>query len=94
MLRRKEHYHSRAEGFSFLLVTFLLLHCPGMQCYSVMQSDGDTFCGDFVSDSFNKTSRDEDNILDQIDQGEYVLIDNMMILILHNIIRKCILTLQ
>ena len=34
--------------------------------YSVMQSDGNSFCGDFVSDRFNKTSRDGDNISDQI----------------------------
>ena len=31
-----------------------------------MQSDGNSFCGDVVLDSFNKESRDEDNILDQI----------------------------
>ena len=37
-----------------------------MSNYSVMQSDGNSFCGDVVLDSFNKASRDEDNILDQI----------------------------
>ena len=31
-----------------------------------MQSDRNTFYGDVVLDSFNKASRDEDNILDQI----------------------------
>ena len=31
-----------------------------------MQSDGNSFSGDVVSDSFSKTSRDEDNMLDQI----------------------------
>ena len=31
-----------------------------------MQLDGNSFCGDVVSDSFNKTSWDEDNILAQI----------------------------
>ena len=31
--------------------------------YSVMQSDGNVLCGDVVSDSFNKTSRDKDTIL-------------------------------
>ena len=31
-----------------------------------MQSDGNSFCGDVVLDSFNKASRDEDQILDQI----------------------------
>ena len=34
--------------------------------FSVMKSDGNIFCRDVVSDSFNKTSRDEDNILDHI----------------------------
>ena len=33
--------------------------------YSVMQSNGNSFCRDVVSDSFSKTSRDEDNILAQ-----------------------------
>ena len=37
--------------------------------YSVMQSDGNSFCGDVVSDSFKKASRDEDNILDQVYKG-------------------------
>ena len=31
-----------------------------------MQSDGNRFDGDVVSDSFNKTSRDIDDVLDQI----------------------------
>ena len=31
-----------------------------------MQSDGNNFYGDVVSDSFTKTSRDLDNILEQI----------------------------
>ena len=34
-------------------------------CYTVMQSDRNTFNGDVVLDSFNKVSREEDNILDQ-----------------------------
>ena len=62
--------------------------------YSVMQSDGNSFCGDVVLDSFNKTYRDEDNILDQIYKSKYVRIITMMILILYNIIRKSILRLQ
>ena len=44
--------------------------------YSVMQSDGNSFCGDVVSDSFNKRFRDEDKILDQIYQNKYVRITN------------------
>ena len=34
--------------------------------YNVMVSDGNSFRGDVVLDIFNKVSRDEDNILDQI----------------------------
>ena len=34
--------------------------------YSVMQSDGNSFCGNVVLDSFNKAYRNEDSILDQI----------------------------
>ena len=34
--------------------------------YSVMQADGNIFCRDVFLESFNKASRDEDNILDQI----------------------------
>ena len=33
--------------------------------YSVMKSDGNSFCGDVVLDSFNTAYRDEDSILDQ-----------------------------
>ena len=48
----------------------------GIDEYSVMQSDGNSFYGDVVSDSFGKTSRDEDNILDQINKS------NMFVLLL------------
>ena len=65
----------------------------GSSSYSVMQLDVNSFCGDVVSGSFNKTSWDED-ILDQINKRKYVRIIIMMILILYNILRKCILTLQ
>ena len=44
-----------------------------------MQSDGNSFCRDVVSDSFSKTSRDEDNILYK--KSKYVCIFVMMILI-------------
>ena len=53
-----------------------------------MQSDGNCFCGDVVSDSLNKTSRDEDNILDQIYKGKYVRIIIMMILIFITLYEK------
>ena len=62
--------------------------------YSMMQSDGNSFGRDVVSESFNKTMRDEENILDQIYKSQYVRINIMMILILYNIIRKFLLTLQ
>ena len=50
--------------------------------YSVMQSDGISFSGDVVSDSFNNTSRDEDNILDLKYRSIYVLFSLRMISIL------------
>ena len=62
--------------------------------YSVMQSDGNRFCGDVVLNSFKKASRDEDNILDQVYKSKNVRISIMMILIRNNIIRKCKLTQQ
>ena len=62
--------------------------------YSVIQSDGNGICGDVVSDSFNKASRDADNFLDQMYQNKYVRIFIMMILILFNIFRKCIIRQQ
>ena len=40
--------------------------------YSVMQSDGNSFWRDVVSDSFNKTSRNEDIIFYQIYNSKYV----------------------
>ena len=62
--------------------------------YSVMQSDGNSFCGDVVSESVNKTSRDEDKVLDQIDKNKCVRFIIMMILTFYNMIPKFILTLQ
>ena len=59
-----------------------------------MHSYGNSFCEDVVSYSLNKTSRDEDNILYQIYKRKYVRIIIMMILIIYNILRKCLLTLQ
>ena len=37
-----------------------------LRAYSVMQSDGNSFGGDVVLNSFNKASWDEENILDQV----------------------------
>ena len=47
---------------------------------------------DVVLDSFNKASRDEDSILDQINKKQILWIFIMMILIFHNITGKWILT--
>ena len=38
--------------------------------YSVMQSVGNSFWEDFVFDSVNMAYRDEDRILDQMDQKQ------------------------
>ena len=46
--------------------------------YSVMQSDGNSFCGDVISDTFNKASRDEDNILELIYKKKYVYVIFML----------------
>ena len=46
-----------------------------------MQSDGNRFCGDVVMNSFNKASRDEENILDQVYKSKYIRIFIIMILI-------------
>ena len=59
-----------------------------------MQSDGNSFSGGVVLDSFDKKSRDEDNMLDQIHKSKYVRINIMVILIIYNIVRKCLLTQQ
>ena len=84
----------RYRGQKILTVNrWVQLFCR-IKAYSVMQSDGNSFGGDVVLDSFNKTFRDEDNILDQIYKSEYVRIIIMMILILYKMIRKCIITLQ
>ena len=58
----------------------------------MVQSYGNSFCGDVVLNSFKKASQDEDNILDQVYKSKYVRIFIMMILILYNLIRKCIPT--
>ena len=55
---------------------------------SVMQSDGNVICVEVVLVSFNKASRDENNILDQMHKSKYVRIFIMMILIFLNIFSK------
>ena len=59
-----------------------------------MPLDGNSFSVDVVLDSFKKTCLDEDNILYQIYKSKYFRIIIMMILILNNIIRKYMLTLN
>ena len=56
-----------------------------------MQSDGNSIFGHV---GFNKASRDEENILDQIYKSTYVRIIIMMILIPQNIVWKYLLTQQ
>ena len=77
-----------------VLVLYLLPLIGSGSTYSVMQSDGNRFCGVVVLNSFKKASRDEDNILDKVYKSKYVRISIMIILILYNIIRKCKLTQQ
>ena len=79
-----------------IFLPFLILHdrIDIWLHYSVMQSDGYSFCRDVVLDSCNKTSWDENRIFDQIYKIKYVRIIIMMILILHNILRKCIPKIQ
>ena len=60
--------------------------------YSVMQSYGNSFGGDVVSDIFNKTFRDIPT--KYIFKSRYVRIIFVVILILYNNIQKCILTKQ
>ena len=62
--------------------------------YCVMKSDGNHIFGHVVLDSFNKGSRDEVNILNQIYKNKYVRITIMVFLILYNIVRKYLLTQQ
>ena len=51
-----------------------------------MQSDGNSFWGDAVLDSFNKASKDNDIILDQIYKRKFVRNFIIMILIFYNIL--------
>ena len=59
-----------------------------------MQSDKNSFCGDVVMDSFNKASRDKENILDQIYKCKYVRNIITVILMHYNIQRICLLIQQ
>ena len=68
--------------------------CMSVCLYSVMQSDGNSISGDGVLDNFNRAHLDEFNILHQIYKSKYVRTIFMMILILYNIIQKCLLTQQ
>ena len=79
--------------WNIISVTFKGSHAQKVFFCGVRQSDGNSFCWDVVSDSFNETFWNEDHILDQINKSKYVRIIIMMILILFNIILWCILTL-
>ena len=43
----------------------------GGMIYSVMQSDGNNFCGDVVLDSDNMASRDADSISEKCMESKY-----------------------
>ena len=64
------------------------------QMYSVTQSYANSFLEYVVLDTSDNVYRDEDNILDQIYIKQNVRIFIMMIFDFHNIIQKCILTLN
>ena len=85
-IRRCITFLAKRETPPILHYFLLVLQCDAIE--------GNSFCGDVVSDSFNKKFRDDDNILDQLYKSKYVGMIIEMILILINIIRKCILTLQ
>ena len=59
-----------------------------------MQSDGNSIYGDVVLNSFNRAFWDEYNILAQLYKSKYVRVIFMIILILSNIIQKCLLIQQ
>ena len=73
---------NRIPSLYCILIT-QLLRSSGRKSFSVMQSNGNSFCGDVVQDSFNKTSWDDKNILGQLYKSTYVCI--FMILLLYNI---------
>ena len=54
-----------------------------------MQSVGNSFCGDVVSESLNKTSQDDDNNLDQKYKIKYVRTYHYDDFISLYLIRKC-----
>ena len=65
-------YITSVRGFDkyFFFDSNQLFSFSSVIIYSVMYSDRNSFYGDVVSDSFNKTSRDEDKILEQIHQSK------------------------
>ena len=70
-LKQFENYQSIHIFFNIAFsVQKLRGKCPNcgqdVLTYSVMQSDRNSFCEDVVLNSFNKASRDEDKILDQV----------------------------
>ena len=69
--------------WKIILQKFVFGPRPQTLMSSVMQSDGNRFGGDVVFDSFNKASRDEQDILDQIYKSKYVCIIFLIILILY-----------
>ena len=58
--------------------------------YSVIQSDGSSFCGDVVLDSFSTVYSDEDNFKTKSVKNESFGIFIMKILNMKSYYRKCI----
>ena len=58
---------SFAQKQDYSIVLYWVFLCPiEIITYSVMQSNGNSFCGDVVLDSYKEASRDENNFPGQI----------------------------
>ena len=53
-----------------------------------MQSDGNSFCGDVVLDSFNMSYREEDSIVDQKYEKQIHILGSLCRFILLQVIKK------
>ena len=67
IVRKKNGYCEGLEmtGVMYGICSTILRAGSHSKVYSVMQSDGNGFCGDVVLDGFNMYYRDEDSILEQ-----------------------------
>ena len=85
--KRDHHILLLSTGYNGLTQR---VHTELADRYSVMQSDGNFLCGDFVLDSFNKAYSDEDSILDKRIKNKHFRIFTMKILEIKSDGRKCI----